>query len=115
MEEKAWFIKIEGRQEGPFTISKLRSDSRITPDTLARQENFSEWLPIRSIPELSALFEDPETLGEHVASAKKFFKDLPQDGVLVLDYKDKTPYFFYWLLVTLVVIAYVVYQLYFAS
>ena len=58
--DKIWYIYIDGREEGPFSKRELRHDLRITPQTLARKEGSSAWLPIGSIQELSDIFEEKE-------------------------------------------------------
>lgn len=56
--EKIWFIQVDGREEGPYSLTDLVSDQRLTPDTLVWREGFDEWKAAKEIPELQFLFEE---------------------------------------------------------
>lgn len=54
-----WYVQIDGHTKGPLSILDMRKEWQITPDTLVWKEGFTEWRPIRQVPELKTLFEDP--------------------------------------------------------
>lgn len=106
---KQWFVWIEGKQEGPYNISELKSDSRLTPDTLVWKEGFKEWLPIRRVPELKEIFNDergePKPLHEDFKP-----KPLPSDEEALTIQQD--PFQFYlWLLVLILILLYIFFYL----
>ncbi|WP_147918034.1 AIM24 family protein [Ruania zhangjianzhongii] len=49
-----WFFSYNGERSGPFDDADARAQAARKPDGHAWQEGFSEWLPIRSVPELDA-------------------------------------------------------------
>lgn len=56
--QKVWYILIEGNEEGPYSIGQLRHDLRVKPETLARRSDWDKWLPIYKIKELKKIFEE---------------------------------------------------------
>lgn len=106
--KKEWFVRIDEEKEGPFSINDLRADSRITPDTPAWKKGFSQWLPIRNIPELQVIFEDEETI-QTPNDLRKSFKKLENEEI-ALDWRDNNPYFFYLLIVLAILFAYLIYE-----
>jgi membrane protease subunit (stomatin/prohibitin family) len=53
-----YFLAINGKQEGPFTIndiSKMVATAAITKDTLAWKKGMQNWLAVAAVPELSDL------------------------------------------------------------
>ncbi|MEX1012718.1 MAG: DUF4339 domain-containing protein [Waddliaceae bacterium] len=52
MTERIWYIKIAENKEGPYSVSQLKVDDRITPQTLVWKVGFFGWLPISQVPEL---------------------------------------------------------------
>lgn len=104
MDEKIWYIKIDGQEEGPYSFKELKLDKRITPDTLARKKKHPLWRPIRKIPELRKLFFDDESFD----SEEDLTPGLPRDELTLVMQRDP-PYFFWWLLIALVLFAYIIY------
>lgn len=100
--KKKWFIWLNGQEKGPYSFAELRSDPRITPDTLARREDSQEWKPIRMIEELQDLYKDSETHEEKVIEKQP----LPEGEELTLDYQNPSP-FWLWLIVILMVLLYI--------
>lgn len=104
--DKIWFILIEGKKYGPFSIEELKADVRITPDTLVWRDGFPNWVPIRAVKELKEVFEDEEesyALGEKPEKAKK--APVPGDE-LVLPYEGLPPSLLYWLLIICLIFLY---------
>lgn len=106
--EKMWFILIDGKEEGPFSLLDLRSHKRLTPDTLVRKAGEKKWVPCRVIPELKEVFEDAEEdlpLPEQKPSSTRTL----DNGTLVANYDP--PSFLFWLLIALIIFIYAVHQL----
>ncbi len=108
---KVWYIDIQGKAEGPFTVEELKRDRRLTPDTYAWREGFDQWKPIRAIPELKDLFRDekePEPPPEETlrpSRPKKFGEDIVLEGGL-------EPPYLYWWVIAILVLLYFLLQLY---
>lgn len=110
METFLWFINIDGRVEGPFTIDKLKKDMRLSPDTLVWRKGFKEWRMIRDVPELSDLFEE-ELEEETVDEVKKSKPSLTFDEI-ALNIQSEPPLFKFWLLVFLISLTYIYFYFY---
>lgn len=117
--EKVWYVEIDGQREGPFSLTEMRNDHRITPDTRAWKLGFSHWKPIREIPELKELFRDAKTPEEGEEPEEELEPEFrqkpkkapfPQDE-LALDIGNEPPYLF-WMLIAAAIIAYFLSQLY---
>lgn len=108
---KEWFIIVEGRQEGPYSLLELSRDKRITPDTLVWKKGFEKWIAIRNVRELKELFEDkPEGKPLHEKSKEKkpSLLDAEQDTLAI----SQDPFqFTLWLLVILLILLYLFYQM----
>jgi hypothetical protein len=111
--DKIWYIDVNGKSEGPFSIDDLRRDLRITPDTLVWKEGFPSWKPIRKVPELKAVFADePDPKKPKPADPELPAKAVPpSQSELVLDLKKEPPYFF-WFLIIIAAIIYFLTQLF---
>lgn len=109
--EKIWYIDIQGKREGPFSFFDLRRDDRINPDTLVWKKGFSNWKPIRDVPELKEVFADekPHEDEEKPEDEGRIKPILPQDEI-VLDLQKGPPYFF-WFFFFLIAVAYFLSQL----
>jgi hypothetical protein len=109
---KEWYLLIQGKEEGPYSILDLRHDNRITPDTLVWKQGFAHWMAIRDVPELNILFfdeESPEGEKEPLDAEKRAPLGGPSETTLAIRYEP--PQFYLWLLFALVIIGYVFYQL----
>lgn len=108
---KIWYINIDGKQEGPFSILDLKKDTRITPETLVWKEGFPNWKPIGQVPELKDVFADESPNEEKKPEeTKKSSPILPQDEI-VLDMRNEPPYFF-WLLLLVAILVYFLTQIF---
>lgn len=56
--EKEWYIKIRGKQQGPFAKGELLAVPGISADTLVKKGEWNYWLPLREVEELKDLIED---------------------------------------------------------
>lgn len=115
--DKIWFIQIEDHQEGPYSIEDLKSDHRITPDTLVWREGFSTWIPIRQVNELKEIFEEPKPVQPSDEEEEKKSKDKKtktfgngRDELAIDLQRDYPPIF--WLLVVLIILSYFLYRLF---
>lgn len=54
-----WYIKIEGKKQGPYTFAALKEHPRISPFTLAKKKSTyqRDWKMMGQIPELAPLFQ----------------------------------------------------------
>lgn len=100
--KKIWYIRVENREEGPFSTAELRRDRRVTPFTLVWKKGMKNWLPAGKIPELASLFIDSTPL--HLAKQKNPLQ-LRQE--LVLDSSQDPFLFIFWLIITLIILFYV--------
>jgi hypothetical protein len=109
--DKIWFIFIDGQSEGPNSYEDLKNDSRLTPDTWVWKEGFDNWKKIREVKELENLFkENTKDDQENDLFPENDKKNLLQDE-LVIDMGFEPPYFL-WIILALIVIIYVLFQLY---
>jgi GYF domain 2 len=108
--KKEWFIKINNKEEGPFSSKELKRHPLVTPDTLVRKKNQSSWIPIRFVVELKEVFEDePEGTPLHEPSPIPTPIG-PDQATLTL---QQDPFqFILWLLVLLIILTYTAYRLY---
>lgn len=104
MQKKEWFILIDSKKEGPYSVADLRSDRRVTPDTLVWKPGFEDWVPMRKVLELKKVFEDNES--EQDQGTKPAAPALPENDTLAL--VSEPPYF--WIIIALIVVAYAFYQ-----
>lgn len=107
---KEWYIQINKRKEGPYSLQQLRHDPRVTPDTLAWRKGFSQWVPIRYIAELSQVFEDAQEF-QPPQETKPVFKKIPSHDELTMDWRENNPQFIFWILIILLVIGYTLYHI----
>lgn len=110
MEEKVWFIKINGNSEGPLSINDLKFDKRITPDTLVWKEGFPKWIPIRYVQELKEIFKDEE------AEQKPKDQELPIkftkiDDEITLDLHYNPLPFLFWILILITLLLYFIFDI----
>jgi GYF domain 2 len=107
--EKIWYIILEGRKLGPFSVQDLKRDSRISPDTLVWKEGFEDWVPIKEVPELRAVFKDQDEEPEEEEEEGA----LPPEEELTLQMKEEPPSFLpLVILLTLCVMVYLLIKYY---
>jgi hypothetical protein len=109
MPEIEWFVIIRGRQRGPYRAFQLEALEGITPDTLAWREGMKEWKPIRDIPELSFLFEEPAPKEPPVEEKLPGEKEVADGLVLTFPYIE--PPWLFWLIFLILVCAYGLFRL----
>jgi GYF domain 2 len=107
--EKVWYIEVEGKREGPFSIAQLKRDKRITPDTLVWKKSFSTWIPIRNVPELKIIFEDSPI--QEVIKPVFDKKKLPLNEIAI-DFREDPPFFYLWLIIAATIASYILYELF---
>jgi hypothetical protein len=71
-QQKIWFIYLTDHHEGPFTpaeVAEKIGQGAVTPQSLGWKDGMAEWVPIESIPELSAALSAPAGLAADAAPA----------------------------------------------
>jgi hypothetical protein len=106
--DKIWFMAINGKQEGPYSIEDLKRDSRLTPDTLVWRQGFKKWLPIRFVPELKEIFKD-KSEGKPLHEEKKLKPFTIDSEPATLTLQNDPFQFFLWLLVISLLLFYFFY------
>lgn len=111
--EKIWFIIIDGRKEGPFSVEDLHDDKRINPDTLAWKAGLLNWLPIRDIKELQELFKDEPETDNHDDDEEQniIVEPRPIEDNEVISLRKDPPYLNIWFILALFLIFYTLYLL----
>lgn len=99
---KEWYIRIEGASEGPYSISDLKKDPRLTPDTLAIREGMQNWLPIKDIPELKEIFEEKKTGTEEEKKPEE--EEEVAGPERILEMSPDPNYLFYIILVVVLIV-----------
>lgn len=111
--EKIWFIRIDGKREGPFSFEELKNHPRITPDTFVWRRGLRRWMPIKRVRELKKIFEDETEPPTELTNLLKFKKPELMGGkdILILNDSRETPPLLFWILVTILVVSYLLYKL----
>jgi hypothetical protein len=109
MQLKEWYIDLNGKSEGPYSVLDLRLNPFITPETLVWKEGFVKWVPMGSVPELKAVFKDPEEPRKITPNSDKKVPQVQDE--LVMD-MSKEPPDFLWLLIVALILVYFLIQLY---
>lgn len=109
MNRKIWFININGKREGPFSISDLKRDLRITPDTLVWREGFAEWKKMRDVQELKEVFADEKSKDKEDLNGKGCLLATPRDEI-ILDLRKEPPYLFWMMMIILLALLYATFQ-----
>lgn len=110
--ERVWFIQINGNKEGPYSISELKRDRRITPNTLVWRKGFPEWVPIRFVKELKVVFEDEPAPVKTEEDRDKMRQVAKGKNEIALDLRKDFPPYVVWLLLALL-LSYLAYKIYF--
>ena len=106
-----WYILIDGKKEGPFSINQLKKDTKVTPDTLVWKNGFKEWLAIRQVPELADLFKDENVIpGKEENNQDDVSTDLVQQDQAALTLRHDPTQWVLWLLVLILLLVYILYQ-----
>ncbi len=101
--EKIWFIFLDQKQEGPYSLLDLKRDERLTPETFAWKEGMKDWKRIAEIPELHSLFQPDAGKEENMPDEEAERPPVPDDEI-VLDFQKGPPQFYLWLLLALFLI-----------
>lgn len=113
--DKIWFIEVNGKPEGPFSLQDLKLETRITPDTLVWREGFANWIAMRKVAELKEVFEDThkpniEEEDEENAKAKAAAELAGKDELAISMQNDIPP--FVWIMLIALAITYLMYWLF---
>lgn len=74
--ERCWYLLIQGKREGPYTIEQLKKHPNLTPLTLVWKKGFAKWVPLGSVQELSFIVEKKP---KHPYIQKPHFKEVPKE------------------------------------
>lgn len=107
--EKIWFLFLDHKQEGPYSLIELERDERLTPETFAWREGMMDWKKISEIPELHAVFDGEAKKEEETFFNKDDQTPVPDDEI-ALDLQKGPPVFFYWTLLALFLILLLMYE-----
>jgi len=113
--KSVWFVLLAGEIKGPFSLPELKELKGFTPDTLVWKEGMEKWLAAREVIEFKTLFAEqeepppPEEVLDRVPSGKLTGEDL------ALSLPNADPPLLFWLIFSLLIIAYALFQFYFAS
>lgn len=110
--EKEWFIIVENRQEGPYSLFDLKNDRRFSPDTLVWKKGFKEWVAARNVAEIAEVFKDepPSQTIQGLRQEKTLGSDLGKESQLTLTLQQDPYQFILWILVVLLILIYTYYQ-----
>lgn len=109
--EKVWFIILDNKQEGPYSLFDLKNDRRFTPDTLVWRNGFKEWMLARNVKEIADVFKDnePSKAIHEPFKGKKVTPDIGKEVTLAL---NQDPYqWMLWILIFVLIIFYIIYLL----
>ena len=111
--EKVWFIILENKQEGPYSILDLKKEARFNPDTLIWKKGFKEWTAARNVAEIQEVFSDelPSQETQEPHQGKALGSDLGQESQATLTMQQDPYQLILWILVVLLIIIYAFYQL----
>lgn len=59
---KTWYVILQGRQNGPFSLGELvsmASAGSISSATYVWKQGMEDWIPASSVAELASVFQDP--------------------------------------------------------
>ena len=108
--DKIWYLAYNGKQEGPYSLSDLKKDARITPDHFVWKEGFDGWKKIRDVPELKELFQDQEKTKNDEEPLEGSKKGPFAQDELVLEMGGPPSVF--WIFIAVIIIAYLLGQLF---
>lgn len=100
--EKIWYILIDGKEEGPYSISDLKAHKRFDPDVLVRKAGSKRWMLARYIKDLKAVFEDDA----EKPAVSPAFSPIPPSDEIAIDYREDPPLFYLWLLIAAALLVY---------
>lgn len=109
---KEWYILIKDVKDGPFTPKELKEHPYVTLDTLVWKKSFLEWTPLRNVPELVKLFEKDEE--EEIDEIGRLSPEDLGPFQLAIAIQGEPPHLIAWLIFTVLILLYVIYEFYFA-
>lgn len=86
MRQSRWYIKIDGKKEGPYSYNQLKGHPFVTPFTLAQKKmpikgKKSQWRMMGQIAELKSLFQATESAQGAKGRKKGQFADVLVNSV----------------------------------
>ncbi len=107
---KIWYIKIEEKVEGPFSVRALKRDRRLSPDTLVWRSGFPTWIAAGRVPELKHLFVEEESSPEEKKSESTPLNLCVNQDEVAVNLPVLPPFFIFLLITILVILFYFFYR-----
>lgn len=107
--KKIWYIKIDEKIEGPFSVRELKRDPRITPDTLVWRSGFDTWIALGRVVELKSIFAEDEGELQRQEPPQPILSSTQRDEV-ALNLPVLPPMLLFWLILALLVTLYFIYR-----
>ena len=89
MEQKIWYMKINGQQQGPFSIDDLLQNG-LSDDSLVRKTGTENWLAAEDVPEMVTAFDLAKTKNEIEIDTFKFMADQNSEFRLQIERLEKS-------------------------
>ncbi|MDR2732830.1 MAG: DUF4339 domain-containing protein [Fibromonadaceae bacterium] len=89
MERKIWYIKIDGQQQGPFSIDELLQKG-LSGDSLVRETGMANWLAAKEVPEMVDAFSMAKMKNEIEIDTFKFMADENAEFSLQVERLEKS-------------------------
>lgn len=113
---KEWYIQVDGKPEGPYSLEELRAHPRVTPDTLVQRKGTSEWTPAGKVKALKKLFQDePKPSDEEEKKKEEALPSRVTPNGLVIDLRRDPPHLFFWIVLVLIFVLYGIIRLFVKS
>lgn len=111
---KNWFILIDEKKLGPYSLLDLRENPQFTPDTLVCKKGESQWKKARDIEELQEIFDDEPFSKEKDKKIMDHFQtEISTENQATLTLQQDPSQFILWILILLIVLFYSLYHFYF--
>jgi septal ring factor EnvC (AmiA/AmiB activator) len=89
LEQKIWYIKTNGQQQGPFSIDDLLQNG-LTGDSLVKKTGTENWLAAEDVPEMITAFDLAKTKNEIEIDTFKFMADENSEFRLQIERLEKS-------------------------
>lgn len=104
-----WFILIDGKKEGPYSVRALKKHPKVTPLTLVWKKGFSKWVPLGSIPELEEVVQKPNHI-THPMDDQKLDALAKQGGVIAEPQRFHPAPHLWWIFALIILLLFFIYR-----
>lgn len=115
MAEVQWFVILQGKKKGPFTLPELLRLKGVSLNTWVWREGMDKWERIRKIPELKIFFKESDSQGISPLPSEEKFSPKKMGEEVTLSLSNAEPPWIFWLIFLLLIGAYAIWQFYFTS